>query len=434
MNQAKLSAQSVARRRRPAVMYLALLVVAIIWHCSLLVSWRTGLWNRFTFDSTATRGQKGWDFYALYQAGHNALQGISIYESDNDKIQVVVPVYTPYRYLPAPACTLGVLFNLGTPLTAFWIWAVFLELLLLACCWRSWWLARGGNEGALLVTMWLWFTPYYLEIYLGQFSLVQAAFIFIMMYWSDLPSPGWRFDLVWLASLLWKQMTVLLVPLWIIWRRWRGLAFALVGIAVCSIPYFILFPSAIPVFLRNLAATPGSQLGNLGARQLVYAISIALAPGLPPDAIRLIQWVWIATVILVSVGAGLAAGGQNRWLQIALWTVAFLLVYHDIWEHHYVLLLPVFVLLYHYKPSPWVLVMYGLVAIWTPYRLLDPMGLAAYQMTLRWTPLQPAWVNIAYHASKALPAIALWGHLLFLIFFRQNRSTSRDGVAQVILD
>ncbi|MHB1357280.1 MAG: glycosyltransferase family 87 protein [Anaerolineae bacterium] len=415
MNEPEPSAGCSSPRQRPAVPYLVLLVVAIIWHGSLLVSWRTGLWNRFTFDSTATHGRKGWDFYALYQAGHNALQGISIYESDNDKIQVVVPVYTPYRYLPVPAYTLGILFNLATPLAAFWIWAIFLELLLLYCCWRSWRLARTGNEAVILAAFWLLYTPYYLEIYLGQFSLVQASFIFMMMYWADLPTPGCRFDFVWLASLLWKQMTVLFVPLWIIWHRWRGLAVAFLGLALFSIPYYLAFPSALTMFLRNLISVPGSQLGNLGARQLLYSVTIALAPSLHLDAIMLIQGIWIIVILLSSLGACLSAGRQNRWLQIALWTVVFLLVYHDVWEHHYVLLLPVFVLLYHQGPTIWVLAIYGLIAMWTPYRLVDPLGLAAYQMSLRWLLLQPTWMNVAYHACKALPTVALWGYLFVLL-------------------
>lgn len=437
MNQTEPSAGCASLRQRPAVIYLLLLVVSIIWHGSLLVSWRIGLWNRFTFDSTATQGRKGWDFYALYQAGHNALQGISIYESDNDKIEVVVSVYTPYRYLPTPAYTLGILLNLTTPLIAFWIWTILLEVLLLYCCWRSWRLARTANEAVMLAVLWLLYTPYYLEIYLGQFSLVQASFIFLMLCWSELPALGWRFDLVWLASLLWKQMTVLLVPSWIIWHRWRGLVVAALGLAVFSIPYFLVFPSALTIFLRNLVSVPGSQLGNLGARQLLYAITIALVPNLQPDVIILIQWVWIFAVILFSLGACLAAGGQSRWLQIALWTVAFLLVYHDVWEHHYVLLLPVFVLLYRQRRSLWVLVIYALIAFWTPYRLIDPQGLAAYLMALRWTPLQPAWVNVGYHACKALPAVVLWGYLLALLNHNRqhNLCLTRLGMSpKVILD
>lgn len=429
---AERSTRCASPHQRPTVIYLLLLVAAIIWHCSLLISWRTGLWNRYTFDSTATQGRKGWDFYALYQAGHNALQGISIYESDNDKIEVVVPVYTPYRYLPTPAYTLGILLNLTSPLAAFWIWTLLLEVLLLYCCWRSWRLARITNEAVILAVFWLLYTPYYLEIYLGQFSLVQASFIFMMMCWSDLPAPGWRFDLVWLASLLWKQLTVLLLPSWIIWHRWRGLVVAVLGLAVCSIPYFLVFPSALTIFLRNLVSVPGSQLGNLGARQFIYAITIAVAPNLRPDAIMLIQWIWIFAIILSSLGACLVARGQSRGLQIALWTVVFLLVYHDVWEHHYVLLLPVFVLLYRQKHSLWVLVIYGLIAVWTPYRLIDPQGLAAYTMSLRWTPLQPAWVNVAYHACKALPAVVLWGYLLSLLYQgRQHFSRfARPGMSQ----
>ncbi|MCE5260216.1 MAG: hypothetical protein LLG44_14335 [Chloroflexi bacterium] len=399
------------KRSSPQPGYVILLVIAVIFHASLLVSWRTGLWNRYTFDTTATHGRKGWDFYALYQAGNNALHGLNLYETDSSVIRVVVPVSTPYRYLPLPALTLGILLNLVTPVTALWIWAIFLELLLLYCCLRSWRLASTANEGVILVIFWLLYTPYYLELYMGQFTLVQTVFVF-MLCWQTRPVSDIKYDLIWLASLLWKQMTALYLPLWVFWRRWRGLVIVGLGILITTLPYFLIYPASWSVFSRNFSISTGAQLGNLGVLQLVYAAAASIQPELSPAQVLTILYGWVVVVIVISLWSSFRAREQAGLWHIALWTTTFFLVYRDIWEHHYVLLLPVFVMLYHTKRSPVLLIIYALIALWTPYRLIDPDGLAAYNMSMRWIPLAPSWLNVIYHSCKALPAIALWVYII----------------------
>lgn len=388
-----------------------LLALAIVFHLSMLVSWRAGFWHPFTFDSTATRGWRGWDFYAVVQAGHNARTGISVYESHNDRIDVVVPRYTPYRYLPAMACTLGVLLDLLPPLWAFRLWVVILEGVLLGCAYLSWRAGRDPAERVLLAGMWLVYTPFYLEIYLGQFSLVQAALVLLMLRGVE-NGWRWRHDLAWAASLLWKQNTVLLAPLWVVTRRWRALLVGALAVALATVPYMVRHPEAMAPFLGNLqSGTPSPQLGNLGVRQLLFSISSSLAPALDSGAQAAIQTVWVAIVLGGALWLTWRRGARQEALCICLWATTFFLVYHDVWEHHYVMLLPVWVTLYRRTRTRWVLLLYGLVAIWTPYVLIDPQGVAAHHTPMRWTPLAPSWLDVAYHASKALPTLVLWGCL-----------------------
>ncbi|MHB9034228.1 MAG: hypothetical protein ACYC6L_14410, partial [Anaerolineae bacterium] len=125
----------------------------------------------------------------------------------------------------------------------------------------------------------------------------------------------------------------------------------------------------------------------------------------------LILYCWIVIIVGASLWLSIRTQRLSPNWHILLWTIVFLLVYQDIWEHHFVVLLPVFVVMYHLKRSFLVLVIYALVAVWTPYRLIDPNGLAAYDMSMRWLPLQPALVNIAYHASKIVPTLILWGYI-----------------------
>ena len=420
----------------------ALLILGLLLHLSLRISWKGGVWNRFTFDSVATQGRRGWDFYALYQAGHNVLTGASIYESDDDKIDLVVPVHTPYRYLPFPAYTLGVLLNALSPLHAFRLWMVIIHLVWLACAYFSWRTAPHRDLGAILVAMWLCFTPFYLEIYLGQFSVVQAALIFVMMYAALRPSLearaeggsrrtttqasqggvsatplDWRFDLAWVFSLIWKQNTALFLPLFLHLKRWFALILAGATVLVSSAPYFLRNPSAWQAFSANFySGLPVPQLGNLGVRQLGFSLTSSLFPSLSPEAHLTLQRLWIAAVLGLGLWLTLRDWRQRVLYQLCFWTTTFFLVYHDVWEHHYVLLVPVYVCLYWQTRSRALLWLYALTAIWTPYILLDPQGLAAFHAPMRWTALQPPVLDVAYHASKALPTLLLWGCIVRLMW------------------
>ncbi|MHB1295942.1 MAG: glycosyltransferase 87 family protein [Anaerolineae bacterium] len=404
------------------VAYRLLLAVAVLFHLSLLVSWRAGYWNSYTFDSTVTAGRRGWDFYALYQAGHNVLTGVSAYESDNDKIDVVVPLYTPFRYLPISAYTVGVALNLVSPLWAFRLWVAFVELVLLGCAAFCWRLARDPRRGAVAAVLWLLFTPFYLEIYLGQFSMIQSALILLMLAavaGPELAAPralARRFGLFWTLSLLWKQNTGLFVPVLLRLRRWRTLLWAGAAVALTSAPYFLLYPSALGAFLGNFqSSTPAPQLGNLGVRQFLYSLSLLGMPTATAETQELVQTVWVALVVAVTLWMTYSARRMDVALLLCLWTTTYFLVYHHVWEHHYVLLLPVFALLYLRTGSWKVLLLYALVAVWTPYRLLDPTGRAALDAAVRWTIPEARGLFLAYHGAKALPTLLLWGYVVYLI-------------------
>jgi len=105
---------------------------------------------------------------------------------------------------------------------------------------------------------------------------------------------------------------------------------------------------------------------------------------------------------------------------------SFFLLYHHVWEHHYVLLLPVYTVLLARRSSPCWWALFVLTALWTPYRLFDPTGLAAADASMRWTPFSPRLLDIAYHASKALPTLLLWGMLLRRVAGRHSTVDS-DG-------
>ncbi len=266
----------------------ATLIAAILVHTLMLISWRTGSWNPLFFDATVTHGQRGWDFYALYQAGHNVLTGYSVYDSDGTRIDMVIPggTYTPFRYLPVVAYTLGALFNLVPPIWAYRLWVASVEATLLLCAALTWRLIPDPNRRARLTAMWLCYSPFYLELYMGQFSFVQGALVFIMLLLALHDRLDTWFDLTWTVSVLWKQNTALLAPLMARLGRWRALALTALAVMLTCGPYFALYPGSLRAFGRNFSGEPPwFQLGNMGLRQLAFDALWSVGDTLGIDAL-----------------------------------------------------------------------------------------------------------------------------------------------------
>lgn len=398
---------------------LMTVILALSWHGLMLFGWR---WQQpfvpYFFDATVLSGQRGLDFYSIYQAGYNARQGWDIYENDPNKVSIVVPYFTPYRYLPLVAYTVGAGLSLMTPLMAYKAWVVMIELTLLTCVYLTWRGLRDPNRLAPLVLFWLGFTPFYLELFMGQFSLVQGALIFMLLRLTLREAGPGRaaFDAVFVASVLWKINTIILAPALLLARRFRPLILTALAVLVTTVPYFIIFPAhARDFWANNFGNTvAGHELGNLGFRQLVFELFAVW--GATPAFQRLAQWLVVGGIFLISTlftfylsakrGAGLTFS------LTALWLTAFFLVSPQIWEHHYVMLLPILVMVYSQKPHWAIFVIWLGLALPTPFGFIGLQPVIAANHDLRAFALEPAWQPLLQHASKALPTLMLWGYFL----------------------
>ena len=72
--------------------------------------------------------------------------------------------------------------------------------LLLTCIAMTWRTEQDPDKRARLVALWLLYTPFYLELYMGQFSFVQAALVFVMLRLAQREQAGWPFDLAWIGA------------------------------------------------------------------------------------------------------------------------------------------------------------------------------------------------------------------------------------------
>ena len=114
------------------------LVVLIVLHMILLFSVvrsaKPVIWP--LHNDTIHRSGRASDFYAIYHAALNLEEGISPYQINDDG---VTPYFYQFRYLPAVAQA-GRVFTRTTPYRAYFLWAMFLELLLALM--TSIWLSR----------------------------------------------------------------------------------------------------------------------------------------------------------------------------------------------------------------------------------------------------------------------------------------------------
>ena len=399
-----------------------ILACAGLLHLGLLIGWRfqTPLAPYF-FDATVLSGGRGLDFYSIYQAGYNARHAQDIYEGDPTRVTVVVPYFTPYRYLPPVAYTVGVALSLLSPLTAYKAWVVLVELTALLCAGASFYVARRDPDlGVRLAAMWLVFSPYYLELFMGQFSLIQASLIFAMLLLATQPglTPGQNpmasfvFDSAWIISVLWKINTVIFVPVLVRFVRWRALVASGLITAAVTLPYFAIFPAHWRDFLANNFGNTvaGHELGNLGFRQFVYE-SLAVL-GAPATVQRAAQWVVIGAVVLAALGLTFWPRASRRSTidLLSLWLVTFFLISPQVWEHHYVMLLPALVLAYRQRPGWFIAGLWLLLALPTPFGFTALQPAIAANHDLRGFLLSPTWQFLLQHASKAVPTALLFAY------------------------
>ena len=101
--------------------------------------------------------------------------------------------------------SIGVASNAVPPRVAYWIWVVVVELVLLLCIRGTRRITKDPTLFACLSAMWLMYTPFYMEQYMGQLTFVMAAMTFAYavahLRGRPLASDAW-----WWLSVIVKQI------------------------------------------------------------------------------------------------------------------------------------------------------------------------------------------------------------------------------------
>ncbi|HVP38305.1 MAG TPA: glycosyltransferase 87 family protein [Candidatus Saccharimonadales bacterium] len=411
-----------AARRAGKVLGWAALAVAVLVHAAMLESVASGRLNRLFNDSTHRKGQAV-DFFTVYWGSIQGARGASLYTYDlpHGAAPHEPPyAYSNFRYFPGFAFTIGRLLTLLEPWPAYWLWVVLVEIGCLVGAWWSWrlaaqWGAAGGWRLAA-PALWLGFTPYYLELYMGQFTLVLAVGILGLL---ALAEAGRERELgrTWVLTLLWKFATALYVPVFHRLRRWGVLAAAAGAVALFTLPYFALHRADLPRFARYFVMGLGAKThaGNHGLQTLASVVAEALWPpawALHAGPTELPLWrggmLVLTLALVVAAWRRTLRGRLDVPLMLCLWTAMYFAVSRDVWEHHTLLLLPVLVWMLARLPRrrAGVLVAGVLLALPSPFVLVDVPGLPPEADP------EPHWtlaVRLVYHAARALPAAwLLW--------------------------
>lgn len=415
------------------------LASGLLIHLLFLVSLNTHVLDPLFPEASDGFGQAS-DYFGIYQAGQNLLDGHSIYDSADyrSEAELRVPYFYFYRYLPPTAYVAALDAWLLPPWPAYWVWLVFNELLLLGLLYLLLRTPVGTpTRREIMAGLALAFTPFYIEQFMGQFSFLMAVFLWFPLRAELIdsergavsvsrsatgasvePATLRQFDFwAWCGAIALKTFPALFAVVYLKERRTSRVVAAAVVVGLLCLPYYLWRPEDLLHFMHlNLRPLPPEiELGRFGMASLVQALSVHLSGAnatrtvmLGPKQVYLTSipvYLWIGLVLTLAAFATWRARRHTLEL-LGLWIVAFFCLYKDIWEYHHVMLLPVlFTLGLRYR-SLIPVILLALLALPTPYHaLVQKFGTAPVGA---W----PSWAIIAHFGSKALVVLALFGWIL----------------------
>ena len=370
------------------------------------------LWDKFFWDSSIY--EVGFDFFGLYKGALDLMRGRSIYEvaryTESDTVfdDEIVPYYCPFIYPPIVAYLMVPLALLLSPWKAYVFWCLLQECLLALCIFVSRRFFDRDIDKSIATTMWLAFTPFYLLLYIGQTSFVIATCILLLAYWHK-SGKKTAADWAWIASVALKLLTLIAAPALVRFKRYRAVVLAVAVVILASIPYFAFKPDDAPFFAHLVESrTIAPYGGDFSHSEVSWLL---FGPESSPIASKVFMW----SVILLSLGLTFVPKNIQFVDCLSLWICTYFLAYIRIWEHHYVMIAPVLILLYFSTRSWFVL------AIFVPLAMPTPLVLFAGS----WTHLE----TLVYHLFKLVPVAMLYAFVVKTIISRRRCEATTRSLA-----
>ncbi len=412
----------------------AAVVIGLLLHISFLLSLSTGHWDSY-FHAGMKDEAKGVDFFAVYVTGYQLLDYESIYPVKkalvNGKRKYVLKEKlpgdderriraAPFRYLPT-AAYLAVLMNLVAPWTAYNLWIILNVILFFTCIFMLGFHFRSVKAMHVAAAMYFFFTPWYPEILWGQRSFLQSFFILCMLLSISSGRPvraaGW-----WIASVLWKMNTAICLPAFIRWRRWKSIGWLLIAATVTCGPYFIIHPKDIgKFFAMNFRPPDMAYSGNFGLQGLLADILMLYGHD-NCSAARITATISTIVIILLICLIATILANRARFVEcVCLWFTSFFLVYQDVWEHHFVMLLPVITFLYLKRPGRFLWFAWFLIALPTAYGLFHDnfQSILDTGMPVNGVGATYFWNVWFYTAIKPIGMLMLFGYCISVTISRR---------------
>jgi len=391
------------------------LTIAIVIQIQFILSLGTGWLNSLFYDTQYLVGQ-GADFFSYYQAGHNVLNGLDVYTIPDT---LAVPYLYPFRYLPYFAYSFGAIINLVPPISAYWLWIGILTVAVWMAALRTRSLAkkleRPDWEGYIGMGMWFVFTPIFIELFVGQVTLIAGILMFFALTTPSLVDGSkTRGTMVfsWTAGALAKTVPYFIAPVLLAAGRARTVLVAVIVtiVAIVAVPaglqslqYFINFNSA-----RANYITP--YPGDHSLKMLLYYLFGEQSRDVSGLTILLV-------VIFIGLASFATLYSRDVWSCAGLFSTSYFFIMLDVWEHHYTFLLPLLVLAWIRGGSedkarwvPFVIALLMSIPAIPIIQFLSGVGAGVHP--INWGPV---W-QIIYHSSKVVPALIFYMWLLVTAF------------------
>ena len=405
------------------------LVIALAIYVIFNISLRNGTLNELFYDTNFLVGQ-GADFFSYYQAGNNALNGINVYTVPDS---LAVPYLYPFRYLPYFAYTFGVILNLVPALLSYWLWVGFLAGLVCTAALRTRSLAKALHrpdwEGRIAMGMWFVFSPIYIELYVGQVTLIAGILMFFALTSSSLVKGQDSQKLItifWVLSSLTKMIPYFIAPVLLAAGRVRTVLVAVIItiIAIVAVPAGLEFLQYFLAFNTARATNVTPYPGDHSLKMLLYYLLGESSTNFSSITILLL-------VFFIGLAIFATLFSRDVWSCIGLFCTSYFFIMLDVWEHHYTFLIPLLVLAWiRGRPEdkarwvPFVLALLMSIPMMPIIEYLSGVGLGVHPInwSIEW--------QIIYHSSKVVPALIFYGWLMITAI----RYPRVDGGPEGILD
>jgi hypothetical protein len=274
------------------------LVAGVAVHVVLAIALAAG-GLRPLFNDIRNRPGPAADFFAVYHAGRQVWTGRSPYAHD-ERPQITPPYFAPFRYPPGVAWTLGVAVAKIKPWIAYAGWIVLLEALLVLGLVRMRELIADPIHLAWTRAAWLAFPPWFLELWMGQFTFVAAMLTFLAVL-------EWRRQRPRVAGAMWaiacalKIFPLTLAPALAMRRRFGAVAAGVLLTLIALAPLLAQEGAVAGFFGLNFGAPEPMEVhaGNFSLLVLLHRIVEAVTGAVPdPDT-----WAWVARGLGFSLAA-----------------------------------------------------------------------------------------------------------------------------------
>lgn len=383
----------------------------------------------FLWNDARHRLGPGTDFFAFYSAGLHLLQGQGAYGHG--------PGFG-FRYHPLMAALVGVTLSPLPRGVAYALYVVILEGCFFYVFWRLGAFVKTPRSLLAARVILVFFTPYYLEVYMGNFSFVAAVILLAAFRHLQTDRKVAAFGLL-AASIIVKPVGLVFLPYLFVRKHYRAVAILVVGIVLAAVPFFRLDPGSFRSFVQiNLSAVPAAGWVVHGGNQGLHGLLTGLctrASGIAtaelstfaqlPDPCR---WMLLALPVALVAVSGAVSWKKRANLPLALflWSAVYLLGYKDVWEHSYSFSVFCFIWLYAANVlSPKLVMTFAiLAALPTAFALYDvPLPPGPFDPEHHWS----APVAFLHHATRSVPFLICY----VLVVVACLRNGRRDGLTNL---